>query len=213
VKEFNCILGETVSENGRVDGDIDRRVNARRKVVGSMTGLARSEVLSTKAKLAVYNSVLLPTLMYGSESWVCQAQHKSKLNAVCMSFLQNMCGKTRPNKVRNTWVRNECGVKESIINKYENVVLGWFGHVERMGDERIAKQVMNGSVEGVRRRGRMKDPWLRVVDKCLKSKKIRSIKCKRKCQKSIMSVKEVSGVCKDRVKWRAICGWKQNKGK
>jgi hypothetical protein len=31
-------------------------------------------------------------------------------------------------------VRNECGVKESIIDKYENSVLRWFGHVERMGD-------------------------------------------------------------------------------
>jgi hypothetical protein len=40
--------------------------------------------------------------------------------------------------------------KESIIRKYENGVLRWFGRVERMGDERIAKQVLNGSVEGVR---------------------------------------------------------------
>jgi hypothetical protein len=31
---------------------------------------------------------------------------------------------------------------------------------------------------------------------------IRSIKCKRKCQKIIMSAEEASGVCKDRLKWR-----------
>jgi hypothetical protein len=75
-----------------------------------------------------------------------------------------------------------------------------------MGDERIAKQVLNGSVGGVRGRGRPKDSWLGVVDKCLKSKNIRSFKCKRKCQKNIISEKEASKVCKDRVKWRAICG-------
>jgi hypothetical protein len=59
-------------------------------------------------------------------------------------------------------------------------------HVERMGDEKIAKQVLNGSVEGVRGRGRPKEPWLGVVDKCLNSKNIRStvlIKCKRTCKK------------------------------
>jgi hypothetical protein len=85
-------LGRLFLEDGSIDGEIDRRLNAGRKVVGSMMGLARSEVLSTKAKLAVYNSVSLPTLMYGSESWVCQTQHKSKLNAVgIMSFLRSIC--------------------------------------------------------------------------------------------------------------------------
>jgi hypothetical protein len=62
----------------------------------------------------------------------------------------------------------------SIVDKYENSVLRWFGHVEWMCDERIAKQVLNGSVEGVRGRGRPKDSWMVVVDKCLKNKNVRS---------------------------------------
>jgi hypothetical protein len=85
--------------------------------------------------------------------------------------------------------------------------------VERMGDERIAKQVLNGCVEGMRGRGRPKDSWLVVVDKCLKNRNVRSTKCKRKCQKNIMSVEEASGVCKDRVKWRAICRGGKNEGR
>jgi hypothetical protein len=52
-----------------------------------------------------------------------------------------------------------------------------------------------------------------VVDKCLKNKNVRSTKCKRKCQKNIMSVEEASGVCKDRVKWRAICRRGKNEGR
>jgi hypothetical protein len=36
--------------------------------------------------------------------------------------------------------------------------------------------------------------------------------CKRKFQKNRMNVKEASGVCKDRVKWRAICGGIRIKG-
>jgi hypothetical protein len=60
-------------------------------------------------------------------------------------------------------------------------VLRWFGHVERMGDEKIAKQVLNGSVEGVRGRGRLKDSWMVVVDKCLKNKNVRSTKSVHPC--------------------------------
>jgi hypothetical protein len=35
---------------------------------------------------------------------------------------------------------NECGGIENVFNKYETSVLRLFGHVERMGDERIAKK-------------------------------------------------------------------------
>jgi hypothetical protein len=69
--------------------------------------------------------------------------------------------------------------------------------------------VVNGCVEGVRGRGRPKDSWMVVVDKCLKNKNVRSTKCKKKCQRNIMSVKEVSGVCKDRVKF--VVGWKNDR--
>jgi hypothetical protein len=32
---------------------------------------------------------------------------------------------SRLDKKRNTWVRNECGVEESIISKYKNGVMVW----------------------------------------------------------------------------------------
>jgi hypothetical protein len=35
-----------------------------------------------------------------------------------------------------------------------------------MDDERIAKQALNGNVEGVIGKGRTKNSWLGVVDKC-----------------------------------------------
>jgi hypothetical protein len=63
-----------------------------------------------------------------------------------MSFLQAICGKNRFDGVRNNWVMNECGVTENVFNKYETSVLKWFGHVERMGDDIIAKQVYMGRV-------------------------------------------------------------------
>jgi hypothetical protein len=86
-------------------------------------------------------------------------------------------------------------VKESIIDKNENNVLRcglvmWRGWVMK----ELQSRVLNGCVEGVRGRGRLKDSWMVVVDKCLKNKNVRSTKCKRKCQKNIMSVEEASGV-------------------
>jgi hypothetical protein len=54
--------------------------------------------------------------------------------------------------------------------KYETSVLRWFDHVEKMEDERIAKQVYKGRVNKRRMKGRPKKSWLNVVQKCLESK-------------------------------------------
>ena len=39
-------------------------------------------------------------------------------------------------------------------------VIRWFGHVETMGDERMAKRVHESYVKGVRRRGRPRKCWM-----------------------------------------------------
>ena len=38
--------------------------------------------------------------------------------------------------------------------------LSWLGHLERMENERSPKNILNGEIIGVRRRGRPKKPWL-----------------------------------------------------
>ena len=44
--------------------------------------------------------------------------------------------------------------KVSVSQRIDQGVLRWFEHVERMGDERMAKRVYESDVRGVRRRGR-----------------------------------------------------------
>ncbi|MFA0954709.1 RNA-directed DNA polymerase, partial [Klebsiella pneumoniae] len=207
VSEF-VYLGRMFDESGSLGGEIGRRVQAGRRVVGSMAGLAKSEVLSTQAKLAVYNSVLVPTVLYGSESWVCLAEHTSKVNAVGMSFLRYVCGKTRMDKVRNEWVMSQCGVKETLCERSESNMLRWFGHVGRMGDERIVKQVYECVTEGDRPRGAPRKTWNTRVGECLKKREVltqidkRGVR--RACVKKYMDVNEAKEACKERAFWRSV---------
>jgi hypothetical protein len=55
-------------------------------------------------------------------------------------------------------------------------VLRWFGHVERMGDERIAEQVYKARVNKKRMKGRQKKSSLNVLQKYLENRNVRSIK-------------------------------------
>ena len=52
------------------------------------------------------------------------------------------------------------GVKEKMSKRVDRKVLKWFGHVERMGDERLTKKVYNSDVGGVRGVGRPRFRWI-----------------------------------------------------
>ena len=44
-------------------------------------------------------------------------------------------------KVPNSWIRKLCGVKKGVGEKVDEGVFRWFGHVERMQNDRIAEWV------------------------------------------------------------------------
>ena len=44
----------------------------------------------------------------------------------------------------------EVGVMRDLAGRAENCVLRWFGHVERMDGERMAKRIYGSGVEGRR---------------------------------------------------------------
>ena len=46
------------------------------------------------------------------------------------------------------------GTGEDVTVRIKENVLSWFGHVERMSDERMAKKIYEGKVSGNRDKGR-----------------------------------------------------------
>ena len=45
------------------------------------------------------------------------------------------------------------GTSEDVTLRMKKKVFSWFGHVQRMSDERMAKQIYDGKISGKRDRG------------------------------------------------------------
>jgi hypothetical protein len=50
--------------------------------------------------------------------------------------------------ILNEVIRDECGVKEDVVTKIEKNMLRWFGHIERMDERRLTKEVYEADVGG-----------------------------------------------------------------
>ena len=57
---------------------------------------------------------------------------------------------------------------KSVDEKIDEGVLRWFGHVERIENDRVTKRVYVGEVAGIRSVGRLRKMWIDTVKDCLK---------------------------------------------
>ena len=99
-------LGAILSAYGTCEKEIEHRVGGAARVIGAM----RNEVLERRelkkaTKMRVYNAMVIPTMLYGSETWTMMKRHKSRLRATEMAYLRRVVGVTRIDRVRNTDVR------------------------------------------------------------------------------------------------------------
>ncbi len=75
-----------------------------RSVVGSLAGVMKGRNVSMDVKRGLRNSILLPTITYGSENWTWNGAQQSSVRAVEMSYLRGACGVRRWDGLNNECV-------------------------------------------------------------------------------------------------------------
>ena len=61
--------------------------------------------------------------------------------------------------LRNAIIREGCRCELSVLERIERNLLKWFGHVERMGEEKLVKREHRANVAGNRGRERPQRRW------------------------------------------------------
>ena len=117
-----------------------------------------------------YDSLLVPVLTYGSETMIRREKGRSRIWVVQMDNLRGLLGIRRMDKFRNARIRQLCGVTKGVDEKINEGVLRWFGHMERMDNNRIAKRVYVEEYAGSRSVGSPRKRWIDTVKNYLKKR-------------------------------------------
>ena len=98
-------------------------------------------MLTLNTKMKVYQACVLSTLLYGSEAWTLYMWQERKLNAFHMRCLRRLLGITWQDRVTYANILSQAGV-QSLFGILSQRRLRWLGHVCRMDDGRIPKDIL-----------------------------------------------------------------------
>ena len=84
--------------------------------------------------LVLHETLLVPVLMYVSETMLWKEKERSRIRAVKIVNLRGLLG-------INARIRELCRVKKGIDKRIDEGVLWWFDHVKRMENDRIGRSV------------------------------------------------------------------------
>ena len=103
--------------------------------------------------MRVYNAMVLPTMLYGCETWTVIKRHESRLQTTEKTYLRRVEWVTRFDIVRNVDVR-EALKQEEIMEKVRHKQRAWKEKLEQMEDTGLVRRVYTEEVAGKRPRER-----------------------------------------------------------
>jgi len=142
-------LGSLITNNGRMDAEVDRRIASASKAFGALRyAVFKDRHLNTNTKRKVYGACVLSVLLYSSECWTLLRKHHRKLNALHNRCIRTILGITNQQQwelhITSKMIRDLWGDPETVSGKVTKRRLEWLGHLARMPNQRIPKMALFG---------------------------------------------------------------------
>lgn len=140
-------LGSILSSDAKCDKDIENRIRLAHIAFGKLNNrVFNNKGLALQTKIHVYQAIVVSTLLYACETWVLYRKDLKKLERFHQSKLRFIMNVKWEDRITNNTIlsRAKSNSIESIILKHR---LRWVGHLARMDDNRLPRQILYSELE------------------------------------------------------------------
>jgi hypothetical protein len=106
-----------------------------------------------KTRVKLYNTLALPVLLYGSETWTIKARDSRRITVEEMKYTRRTAGYTWTEYKANTQIAKELKITP-ILDQLLEYKRNWIQHVNRMPRKRLPRVMKHYSPTGRRNHGR-----------------------------------------------------------
>jgi len=118
------------------------------------------EAIIKKTRIKLYNTLALPVLLYGSETWTIKARDARRITAAQMKYMRRTAGYIWTDYKTNAQIAKELKITP-ILDKLLEYKRNWIQHVNRMPRNRLPRAMKPYSPTGRRNHDR---PLKRLLD-------------------------------------------------
>ena len=150
-------LGQLITDDGKCEREVRGRIEIARARFVQMKDVLTSRQLSLDLRKRMVRCYILSTFLYASETWTLNKILRDKIEAFEMWVYRRMLKISYEQHRTNEEVLRMACAKRSLLHDIERRKILYFGHVVRAeGTQRL---LMEGTVEGVRRKGKQRRKW------------------------------------------------------
>ena len=141
-------LGSELEQTAKVESEVAVRLEKASKVYQIWRQkVFRSRNISRSTKVHVFRTMVMSVLLYGAETWPVTQHDVRQLKTFQMRCLRDIVGVTLWDMRRNADILEETGELPVEVQLRQRR-LQWLGHVQRMPDHRLQKQVLRCRPQG-----------------------------------------------------------------
>jgi hypothetical protein len=129
-------LGVDISYTREVD--VGNKLHKFIKVTGAINRTLPANKVRKETRTRVYNTLAVPTLIYGCEVWALKKTDKRRITAAEMRFMRKTAKVTLEDRIKSEEITKQLGVIP-VIQKVKAYRKKWRSHVGRMEENRSPK--------------------------------------------------------------------------
>ena len=150
-------LGQLITEDGRCEVEVKRRIEIARSSFIKMRDVLASRKLRLKTRKRLVRCYVLSTLLYAAETWTINKEVEKRIHAFEMWLFRKMLRISYQEHITNEEVLRRVQEKRTLLQTIKKRKCTFFGHVVR--NDGLQRHLLEGRVEGARQKGRPRRQW------------------------------------------------------
>ena len=181
-----------MAKDGGAEADIRKRLSKARNFFNILGKVLKSESYSRKTKLGLFQSNVIPVLLYGAELWRLTGADEltlDRFHRVCLKKIMKIRWPMKSSNEELYRLTSTKPVSETIRERRWRYI----GHTLRREPSSHVRVALTWKPEGRRKKGRPRDTWRRTVEREMKTRF------------GWNGWREAHQVAQDREMWRQTC--------